>query len=109
MKLTLSAAEVSTLRDMHDDVRLRYSGRSMYGATCVGVVANDPILFAFDLARIVADRTADVEVSCDDMRDALTDGLSSPYRDSMGLSTIWYWTGVTVADDVADEDDEDEQ
>ena len=104
MSLILSAEDVSVLQERHEGVRLRYSGRGMYGASCVGYVGDDPILFAFDLAVLTADIDRDDPIMPSDLRDEL-EHIGNPCSDSMGLSTIWYWTRVTVAEGV-EEDDE---
>lgn len=103
MSLILDRAAVTALRDRHDQVLTRYSGRGMYGASCVGVVADDPILFAFDLAVLTSGAEWDAEVCPGDLRDEL-EHLGAPCSDSMGLSTVWYWTRVTVAEDVTEAD-----
>lgn len=102
MSLILSAADVAALRERHQEVRVRYSGRGMYGDECVGIVADDPVLFAFDLAVLTADIDRDDPIMPSDLRDEL-EHIGNPCSDSMGLSTIWYWTRVTVADDVEDD------
>lgn len=68
-----------------------YSGRGMYGATCVGIVLEDSTVA--DLALAIKDAGAD---------EILTrEGRSS---DNMGLRTIIYWTGVTCEDTPEDYD-----
>lgn len=99
MSLILSTADVAVLRDRHEEVRIRYSGRGMYGAHCVGYVGDDPALFAFDLAVVVAGLEWSEDTTPGDLRDEL-ENLGSPCSDGMGLSTIWYWTRVTVGLDV---------
>ena len=72
-----------------------YSGRAMYGRTCVGIVVENVgqlIAFGRELER-VADRQ-DVEI---DLGDAVTD--------SMGLRMIAYWPNWDTADEDEDEDD----
>lgn len=57
------------------EFRSDYSGRFMYGRTCVGVVADEPSLIEF------AGRFA-MEFG---------ETLPAPATDHLGLSTIWYW------------------
>jgi len=102
MSLILTAADVAALRERHQEVRVRYSGRGMYGDECVGYVGYDPVLFAFDLAVLTADLDPDDPIMPSDLRDEL-EHIGNPCSDSMGLGTIWYWTRVTVADDVEDD------
>jgi len=71
-----------------------YSGRGMYGRTCVGIVVADEgqlVAFGRELER-AADRH-DVEVD-----------LGRMAFDSMGLRMIAYWPNWDTADE--DEDDE---
>jgi hypothetical protein len=107
MSLILSAADVAALHDRHEGVRIRYSGRGMYGSECVGVIADDPVLFAFDLAVLTGGTDWADDTTPGDLRDEL-ENLGPPCSDSMGLSTIWYWTRVTVAADVADDEEPEE-
>lgn len=101
MGMTLSAADVAALREKHEGVTIRYSGRGMYGATCVGYVGDDPILFAFDLALATGGLSWSGPITPGDLRDEM-EYLGPPCSDSMGRSTIWYWTRVTVAEDVTE-------
>lgn len=107
MSLILSAEDVSVLRERHEGLRTHYSGRFMFGKSCVGVVADDPLLFAFDLALLTGDVDQDDPIMPGDLRDEL-EFLGTMSSDSMGRGTIWYWTRVTVAEDVADIEEEDE-
>lgn len=52
------------------EVRLDYSGRGMFGVTCLGVVCDDAM-------------------EC--IEEAASRGLRGAQRDSMGLSAIVYW------------------
>ena len=63
-------------------VREHYSGRFMYGKTCMGIVTDEP--------------TAVIE-------EAASRGLRGALTDGMGLDTIVYWTGVQ-SDQENDED-----
>jgi hypothetical protein len=64
-----------------------YSGRAMYGASCFGLVCDAGGFAAFCAAFAKGNFTDD---------DPDVDWLSKVRTDSMGLSTIWYWPGVTV-------------
>jgi hypothetical protein len=101
-KIQLTAEQYDNIRDRIEDfdydARLRphYSGRGMYGRTCIGIVHNDantPAAFLY----ILADELGE------DFLDLLQDLGSA--QDGMGLSTITYFSGLSVADDV-EEDDE---
>jgi len=68
-------------------VRTDYSGRYMYGETCVGVVGTPGALAAF--VALITRRLDDQELD--------TDWLGRMRQDHMGLSDIWYWPGVTAS------------
>lgn len=78
MSDSISRNNVKELADHIDgQFRASYSGRGMYGKTCVGIVTDQP---------------DEVIASCRDF------GLSIPRRDSMGLSTICYWPSIPAED-----------
>ncbi len=104
----------------HDDEAKpypRYSGRGMYNQHCFGYVTENPALIQLELARIHLKRMI-VSDQCDSFLDssvdnvfdeiayAVADDIGAPTSDSMGRGTIYYWRGITVADDAATEDDE---
>lgn len=62
-------------RDIPCEVRYEYSGRGMYGRTCLGVVV-DPKHVSSVLRMNLGDR--------------------GPVTDDMGIQTIVYWTDVHV-------------
>ena len=71
-----------------------YSGRGMYGRTCVGIVVEDVgqlVAFGRELER-ATDRH-DVEVD-----------LGRMAFDSMGLRVIAYWPNIDTADEDADDE-----
>jgi hypothetical protein len=73
--------------DPDSAIRADYSGRAMYGATCLGLVHDGQgELIKFVIALVQYDEDA-------------ADWLSSTRSDSMGLSQITYWPRVTVADE----------
>jgi hypothetical protein len=77
--------------DPDETIRVDYSGRAMYGATCLGIVHRDVgELLAFAVAL--------------DHGGMELDWLTGARQDSMGLSIITYWPGVSL-DDVPDLDD----
>jgi len=67
------------------DAYPNYSGRGMYGATCVGIVLEDSAVA--DLSLAIKDAGAD---------EILT--REGRYFDNLGYNTIIYWTGVTCED-----------
>lgn len=96
MKLTrIQLAQVKsimTAQGIEVDVRIDYSGRGMYGATCVGFVLQNRVPYIFALANAIADVT-------------IVDGNQTEYdqivaateQDDMGLDTIIYFPGVELA------------
>ena len=68
------------------EVRTDHSGRGMYGKTCVGVTGT-----VRGLLEMIVSIT-------DDDRE-LAEHLTEVSTDSMGLSTIYYWTKITVKDE----------
>ena len=69
------------------ELRTGYSGRGMYGKTCIGVVGYVSDLIAFVLEVAEWDR----ELAQDELTQVSSDG--------MGTSTIYYWPRLTVAKD----------
>jgi len=67
------------------DVRDDYSGRYMYGATCLAVVGDNYVLEVFlDAARYYG----------------IDARLGNMAQDSMGLSQVFYWPGIEVEEAV---------
>ena len=87
-------------------VRLTYSGRGMYGTTCLGIVMDryDMDLWRFDMAENIAD---EIRNSGDEDTIALfkkfKECVKGPNRDSMGLSQIEYFPSLTVPSEYYDE------
>ena len=75
-------------------IRAKYSGRGMYGGECFGIVC-DVGEFALFCAALGS--------SADDW-----DFVGRAQSDGMGLSTIWYFPGVTTDGKDDDDDDDDE-
>lgn len=77
------AADYADL-DPDADIRTNYSGRGMFGKTCLGLVydsLSDLLVFVAYLAREDEDHL---------------DWISRVRQDSMGMSTIAYWPSVSV-------------
>lgn len=65
-----------------------YSGRGMYGRSCLGVIVNDALNFIFVLGYTIA------EYNLDELTE---DTIKAPVKiatDGMGLDTIVYFPGV---------------
>lgn len=94
----MSTISYDTLRGIADAVGGRpyadYSGRGMYGRTCVGIVLGYDAIP--DLSEAIADAYADEILD--------REGRS---EDSLGLNAIIYWTGVTCEDAPDEEEEED--
>ena len=85
MANTLTSDQMDDLYDaahtVDGEIRTDYSGRGMFGDTCVGIVLKDEgDLFQF--ARLLDDDLAEL--------------LDNPRWDSMGLREIAYWPGCSV-------------
>ena len=64
-----------------------YSGRGMYGAECIGIIAKDTDRILLALSRRLPD----------DLADKLENARAD--HDSMGLSEIVYFPSLTVEED----------
>lgn len=100
--ITIPAAAMSALMDYDidaGDIRTDYSGRSMYGRTCLGYTGSDIVLFTFRLAvetvRAEMDADDEDEPSLWDVEEKLHE-FGEPRSDAMGRGAIFYWPGVTV-------------
>lgn len=84
----------------HDQLRTDYSGRGMYGSTCVGIVGtlNHAILFVTALALIENDPFEEETMTSLDAMEAIGEFVRgyTMSQDSMGLDSIFYWTGIQV-------------
>ena len=81
--------------DPDDTIRPNYSGRAMYGKTCLAIIYDD----LGDLLRFIAAL---------DHGGVDLDWLGDARQDSMGLGAIAYWPGVTVEGAPTDDDDDDD-
>lgn len=76
------------------EIRADYSGRSMYGSTCLGIVSHDSSLtsvLTFELAAALAE-----ENDMDDLRCIYHEMAGCQQTDSMGQGSIVYWPGIQV-------------
>lgn len=93
MPYTLTTEELDALQDACDDegidLRTEYSGRAMYGATCIGIVADG----IGSILRVIGILREDSRAF--DLYEALSVG--NPRTDSMGMQTIFYWPSIRVA------------
>lgn len=108
--IILTLTEFEYLSDLYDEEALYpyYSGRGMYGKTCLGYVGSDSALFIFDLAKLLAERDTSIEASADDVREMM-ESLGSGSKDSMGLDTITYFRSIGVEPGAKQEEEEEEE
>lgn len=92
MQIEITASELSDLVEAAQNVlsdsvsvRMNYSGRSMYGRTCIGFVGGRGLEFALGaaVAQVMPDRVWE---------------FSLPSTDSMGYDQIVYFTGLSLAE-----------
>lgn len=83
--------------EAHDAyMRSDYSGRGMYGRTCLAIVCDS----VADLFRIIL--AADEAAEGDGLSESLTRHVEyggEIREDSMGRSTVWYFPQVTCEDE----------
>ncbi|QGH80083.1 hypothetical protein SEA_NHAGOS_72 [Gordonia phage NHagos] len=83
--------------DPEEDVRTDYSGRGMYGRTCVGYEGENAAAFLAAIVSAALVRTHDSDVTCWDVVDAMGDIRTS--TDSMGRGMITYWPGLRLVEE----------
>jgi hypothetical protein len=100
--LIISTSELDTLTDIlnidGNDIRTDYSGRGMYGNTCLGIVLGDGVTPIQVGVALVEALTADSDDQ-DSVESAWQTANTIAGRarmDSMGLGSIVYFPGVTV-------------
>jgi hypothetical protein len=80
-----------------------YSGRGMYGRTCLGVVTNPNSVHSFELAYQLGRAAREVGTFQD-----IEEAICPTQEDSMGLGSVIYWPRVPYVKDEREQDDEDE-
>ncbi|MGE4353513.1 MAG: hypothetical protein AB7D36_05465 [Oscillospiraceae bacterium] len=69
-----------------------YSGRNMYGKSCVGIVSeNDPVFVAMQLLAYLCDCYGDEN---DLTAEGILEMIGTPRADSMGLGSIVYFPKI---------------
>lgn len=96
--LQLALESLRETCDQEFEIR-SYSGRAMYGKTCVAIVGDDLNMFKFGLA-LGAQADEDTMPIDDLLYEA-----ENMKQDSMGLGTVYYWPRVPF---VGEEDAEEE-
>ncbi len=102
--------EFSEIKDAFESAGLNvrsYSGRGMYGRSCLGVVTDKSgaALVCEVIQELISGASDDSE-TVDKISDLCSE-LSDPSEDSMGLSTIVYWPDIEWQSD-SDGCDDDE-
>ena len=69
-----------------------YSGRGMYGDRCVGIVCGNPARTMFRLGQLLGSSAH----TAAQITPGQVDAFSYPQQDSMGLSTIVYFSQLSV-------------
>ncbi len=77
-----------------------YSGRGMYGKSCLGVSCDSPISCVMQVISTFCENADDV-----DSVKELVEALSDPSTDAMGRGGIVYWTDIPWLEDEEDGDD----
>lgn len=76
--------------EVEGSIKWGYSGRGMYGRTCVGIVGSQSTVNRFFIALTELWLEADLDPA--DLFD-LADGT---YTDSMAWDTIFYWPSLAI-------------
>ncbi len=77
-----------------------YSGRGMYGKRCLAVDTDSPL----ETMAIIALEAVDVATELEDARDTI-EALQYPSSDSMGRSSVLYWSRIEWLGHSEDSDD----
>jgi hypothetical protein len=102
----ITNAELAKLREALEDlsephvefdVRTGYSGRGMYDSECIGFVTSKPIALHGAICAILAE--ANYEWGVDSDFAEIDWFLLNPCTDSMGLSSILYYSNLQLVDD----------
>ena len=76
-------------------VRLHYSGRGMYGETCLGISGDTD-----DLTEVIANTQV--------MAGTMIPEIANFSTDSMGMGAIYYWRGIKTPEGFVNEYDPEE-
>ena len=74
------------------DVRPNYSGRGMFGKTCLGI---DTDHSAFAVAVNVVNAIHDMQDIDENERELLLEAVEGTRQDNTGLGYIYYWHGIS--------------
>jgi len=93
-----------------DDFRRAYSGRAMYGSTCLALVFDDPTIeysaiLGMAILKVVIesgdepDFLVDAHIQVGDLTEAMSWVTRTARTDSMGRGRVIYWPGVAVTEE----------
>jgi hypothetical protein len=106
MKVTLTPAQIDDLREIffehgviedENEFRTDYSGRGMYGDTCLAITTNGSagLETGLMMAMAIAEYNVDNE-DREDFEPILIDWFFDGRTDSMGLGMVHYWPRLTA-------------
>lgn len=78
--------------DLEDELRLDYSGRGMYGSTCIGIVGS-----VTTLTHFIRTLSEQVLVGEENGLVPFLEEVHNVRQDSMGRDQIFYWPYITVS------------
>jgi len=75
------------------DFREDYSGRGMFGKSCVGIVGGNILEIVHEIVLCVSGEVSNLEEFQDEIGEILEE-LTNYREDSMGLDKIIYWPSI---------------
>lgn len=82
---------INEFADINDlSLRKGYSGRSMYGEQCIGIVCEEPLLTLIELLAYIVDNDEEM------MGKEVVDILGKPEIDTMAFKYILYFPKLTM-------------
>lgn len=97
---TLNSTQLADIADLmgldEGDIRTKYSGRGMNGATCIGIYGDFGWDFAFEVAAYLT-RTEDGEDgTVYELRETMRELMDEMSSDNMGRSQIHYFRNLVL-------------
>lgn len=102
---------VDLLESQVDKVRKDYSGRGMYGKSCVGFVTSDVVSSVASIVTAAHEeaRNFDKDERGDELIDIVEYAFNNASTDSMGYDTIVYFSGVNASHLIEEEVEEEDE
>lgn len=101
MTITVTPAQLAEIEnmfdvDIEDEVRTDYSGRGMFGRSCLAYTGGSPTEFTAALALVILQSRGGEEGAWElfEVIGEIGDGS----HDSMGRGSITYWPHITVTE-----------